>query len=352
MSARSAADHPPSSGDHHSPGHHQAPGDRRTPGATPAPAPAHALAAGPAPRRHGPLGDRPGRTAALLALAVSAVSTAAILVRVAEAPALALAFWRNAAGAVLLAPFALRAGFRPRGAQLGALVAAGAALAVHFALFIGSLSLTTVASSVVLVSASPVVVGLLSAMLATDAPSRRGWMGIAIGTAGAVVVALADHVGSPAPAPLLGDAMAFGGAVLFAVYLLLGRALRRRLPVAVYAAWVYGVAAILLLGACLVTGTTLGLGDAGWPATTWWAIVGLIVGPQLLGHTVFNTVLARVTPSVVALTTLAEPVGSALLAALLLAELPSVGFFLGAPLVLGGVWLGTTRGRAARAAGH
>jgi drug/metabolite transporter (DMT)-like permease len=126
-------------------------------------------------------------------------------------------------------------------------------------------------------------------------------------------------------------------------YLLLGRAARRRLPVSTYAASVYGVAAALLLPACLLSGAELG----GYPAGSWLALAAIVAGPQLLGHTVFNGLLASVGASVVAVAILTEPVGATALAWLLFGELPAATFWAGAPLVLAGVWLAATRQPAA-----
>jgi len=137
---------------------------------------------------------------------------------------------------------------------------------------------------------------------------------------------------------LLGDALAFAGSAAMAGYLLLGRVARRRLPVSTYAASVYGVAAAVLLPACLLTGAALG----GYRAGSWLALAAVVAGPQLLGHTVFNGLLARVSATVVAVAILAEPVGATALAWLLLEELPAAAFWLGAPLVLAGVWLAVT----------
>ena len=296
-----------------------------------------------------------GRAVAVwLALGVVAISTSPILVRVAAMPALALAFWRCLAGAAVLAPFAFRGqalGRLERG-DVRRLVAAGVFLAVHLGLWNASLALTTVAASTTLVSCAPLFVGLGSRFLG-EAPGRRAWLGIVLATAGAVVIGLGDATGpvgevrgaGPGPtggwAPLLGDALAFAGAAAVAPYLLLGRVLRRRLPVTTYGASVYGVAAVLLLPACLLTGSSLG----GYPAASWLAVAGVVVGPQLLGHTVFNGLLATVRASVVAVAILIEPVGATVLAWLLLDELPGPGFWLGAPLVLAGVWLATTGSR-------
>src|SRR6266540_507712 len=287
-----------------------------------------------------------------IAVGIVAISTSPILVREAHVPALALAFWRCLAGALLLAPFALRAGLRARRAEpegpggavlpegpggaavpegpggaavpagsrgvplrrdLGWLALSGACLALHFSLWNASLALTTVASSTVLVACSPLFVGVLAGPL--------------LGDAGAVDLG---------PRALLGDAMAFGGAAAIGGYFLIGRSLRRRLPASTYAASVYGFAAALLLPASLLSGAPL----AGYSGRSWLVIGGVVVGPQLLGHTVFNALLATLTADAVAVIGLTEPVGATLLAWLIFQELPTRWFWPGAVLVLAGVWLG------------
>jgi drug/metabolite transporter (DMT)-like permease len=271
-----------------------------------------------------------------MAVAIAAISFSPILVRVAALPALALAFWRCAAGAALLAPFAQWP--RLGRAEAARLLAAGVFLAVHFGLWNASLALTSVAASTTLVSCSPLFVGLGGRLLG-EPPSRRAWAGIALAVAGAAVIGLGDATRIElAGRALLGDALAFAGSAAMAGYLLLGRAARRRLPVSTYAASVYGVAAAVLLPACLLTGSVL----LGYRAGSWLALAAIVAGPQLLGHTVFNGLLARVSATVVAVAILAEPVGATALAWLLLHELPAAAFWLGAPLVLAGVWLAVT----------
>jgi drug/metabolite transporter (DMT)-like permease len=277
------------------------------------------------------------------------VSAAPILVRVAHVPALALGFWRCLAGALLLAPWALRSSRvrRPLGwSQWRWLLASGACLALHFALFNASLALTTVASSAVLVNTSPLFVGL-GGRLIGEPPSRRVWAGIVLAVAGAVVVGSGDAASiSLGPRALLGDLMAFGGAVAFSGYLMLGRVLRRNLEAPTYNTAVFGTAALVLLPACLLTGARLG----GYSAHSWLAVAGVIAGPQLLGHTVLNLLLSTVTAAVIAVVVLSEPVGATLLAWWLFGELPALTFWAGAPLVLAGVWLSTTSSRQARQA--
>jgi drug/metabolite transporter (DMT)-like permease len=284
----------------------------------------------------------PTSTVVGLVVAVAAVSSAAILIRKADAPALAIAFWRTAGGAAVLAPFAWRQRHRLAG-RARPITASGLALGLHFALWVGSLSFTTVASSVTLVTMSPLVVGIGSAALLNERPDRRTWIGMAVTMTGAIVIGVADftdvELGGRA---LLGDAMALGGMVAVTGYLLIGRALRRDgLPTSVYAAAVYGVAAVALLAACAVTTTPI----VGFSGGTWLALAGLVVGPQLLGHTVFNNLLDRLTATVVSITVLAEPIGSTLLAWWLLAELPPALFWAGSPLILAGVFVATVRTR-------
>lgn len=290
--------------------------------------------------------DALGMRIALLALGVAAVSSAAVLARIAVAPAVALAWWRTAAGALALTPMALRSGVAPEPRQRLLLVASGALLAMHFWWWFLSLEHTTVAASAVLVSMSPVAVGAGAAWLLGEPPDRRTWIGLVLAVAGAVII-VADDFGGATTRALLGDGLAFAAAMAIAGYLLLGRHARRTLPVSVYATWTYGSAALVLLIVAVVTGTSLGIAEP-FDRATWLAIAALIVGPQLLGHTVFNLVLGRVSATVVAVVIIAEPVGATVLAAAILGEAPDGWFYLGAPLVLLGVLLAAGPSRRGR----
>jgi drug/metabolite transporter (DMT)-like permease len=277
-----------------------------------------------------------------MAVGVLAISTSPILIRVAALPALAMAFWRCLAGAAALAPFAPRGRLeRLARGDLARLAASGVFLAAHFALWNASLGLTTVAAATTLVSCAPLFVGLGSVFLG-EPPGGRAWAGIVLATVGAVVIGAGDAGGLGGGSnPLLGDVLAFAGALAMAAYLLLGRVARQRLPVSTYAASVYGVAAATLLPACLLTGSSL----AGYPAASWLALAGVVAGPQLLGHTVFNALLATVSASVVAVVLLLEPVVATLLAWWLFDELPGPALWAGGAMVLAGVWLATTGSR-------
>jgi drug/metabolite transporter (DMT)-like permease len=268
----------------------------------------------------------------ILATGVLAASVAAILIRYASgAEPLAISFWRCAAGAVVLAPFAR---FRRGETTLKPSLVAGAFLAVHFATWITSLELTTVAESVLLVSTSPVFVALVAWWLWSERLSARGWVGIAIAMGGSGLTGVASQSGDSS---LGGNALAIAGGAAAAGYLLGGREARRSLGIIEYSVLAYAAAAVLLLPVCLATGADLW----GFPAKTWWAIAGLIVGPQLLGHTLINYVLTDIHPTLVSVTIMAEPIIATLLAFVLFSETPSGLVYPGGAAILAGIYLVT-----------
>lgn len=291
-----------------------------------------------------------------LLVGVLAVSTSAILaaVIIGDPPvlelALAAAFWRCLGGAVSLAPFGWRARRRHpvdrRTVRL--LVVSGVFLAIHFALFLGSLAFTTVASSTTLATMSPIFVALGGAWFLDERVDRRTWIGMGLTMVGATAIGLAD-AGQLAlgPRALLGDLMAFLSALSVTGYLLIGRRTRGSTHASIYSGVVYASASVVLLAVCLVAGAPLW----GYTATQWWALAGLVVGPQLLGHTVFNTLMSSIPAHVVSISVLAEPLVATALAWWLLDQLPAPLYFAAAPLVLVGVALAVLRRRVARPVG-
>ena len=232
-----------------------------------------------------------------LVLAVVAASTAASLFRLAALPALEAAGLRLLLSGLVLLPFGAL-GLRRLGRQEGgAILLASLALAVHFGAWVESLYLTSVASSVVLVSASPLFV-LLWELLGRERVSRGQWFGAAIGLAGVVVISFADSHGQRGA--LTGDLLALLGAFAFSVYLRAGRKARRNLPVLSYVAPVYAIAgAGLLLLQPLVGHVLWPLGPSAWLMTAL-----LVLGPTLIGHTGFNFALRAVPASSVAMASL------------------------------------------------
>ncbi len=272
-----------------------------------------------------------------LLLGVVAVSWAAIFIRLAEAPALSIAAYRLGLSAVPVGAFALarrRAELaRLRRGEWLLLGASGAALALHFATWIASLSRTTVASSVALVTTQPVWVALLSALVLREPVSLQGALAVLVATAGGITIAGADIALSGDA--LLGDALALAGAVCAAVYFIVGRRVRPAMSLAGYVGVVYSVAAALLLLAALAAGAPLG----GFSARTWAMLVLLAVVPQLLGHSALNWALRYLSAPFVSVTILGEPVLSTLLAIPFLGEWPGPVRVLGGAVTLAGVYL-------------
>jgi drug/metabolite transporter (DMT)-like permease len=269
-----------------------------------------------------------------VAVGVLAVSAAAIFIRLAEAPAVAVAFWRCALGAaILLPPAIVRRDAFPRGRTLYVGMASGVALGAHFGFWISSLDYTSVAASVVLVSTQPVFVAIFAYLLFGERTSPLSFAGILVALAGTAVIAGDGSVGSAA---ILGNALALVGAVTVAVYVLIGRSSRTGgVGVLPYSVVVYSAAAITLLGAALLLDARLW----GYSGETWFWLWAITLGPQIMGHTVFNWALRYVEASIISGTILAEPVVSALLAWLILAEKPGLQTVLGGGVVLAGLFL-------------
>lgn len=277
------------------------------------------------------------RRTAPLAVALLAVSWSAPLVRLAVgAPALAIGFWRTAISTAVFAPVVLtrhRSEVRRLGRRaLFLLLASGAALAVHFAAWIASIGLTTVASSVLLVSSQPVFVALGSALMG-EPLTRAGWAGIALAMIGAALVAGGDA--GRGSRPLVGAMLALLGAVAAAAYFLAGRRLRREVSAITYSTAVYGVAAVIL-GTALAVAR---LPAAGYRPGTWLAILAIALGPQILGHTILNQLLGQVGATKLSVAILVEPVGAALIAAVLFGERPPLLVLPGGAAVLAGIWI-------------
>lgn len=271
-------------------------------------------------------------------VAVAAVSTSAPLVRGAEAPSLAIAFWRNALAVPVLGAGVLARG--PRRRELRSLdrrtrrltVVAGALLAAHFATWVPSLALTSVASSVALVATQPAWAALIARWRGRPVP-RGAWWGIAVAMAGAVLLGGVDL--SSSPRALSGDLLALLGGLLAAAYVTVGAEVRRTASTTAYALGCYATAAVVLGLVCAAGRQPL----VGYDGRTWLLLAATVAGPQLLGHTVINRVVATVGPVTVSVAILFEIVGAAILAWAAFGELPPASAVPAALCIAGGVVL-------------
>jgi drug/metabolite transporter (DMT)-like permease len=215
-------------------------------------------------------------------------------------------------------------GLAPRSLLLAAV--AGLFLAAHFTAWITSLEYTSVASSAALVTTNPVWVGLATVLLFRERLARLTVAGITVSLLGCLLIIGVDYgaaelvaEGTAGRRPMLGNTLALVGAVCVSAYLLTGRRIAARFSLLAYVTLVYGAAAVVLMMAAMLAGVELWR----YPATGWAALAGLALVPQLIGHTAFNWSLRRLSPTFVALSILGEPVGSAILASVLFAEIPS-----------------------------
>lgn len=269
-----------------------------------------------------------------------------------------IAAYRLGIATVLLAPLAIwkyREELRKFGKrEIGWGMLSGLFLAVHFATWITSLEYTTVASSVVLVSTSPLWVALLSPITVKEPIRRVVMYGMVIALMGGLIVGISDAcigiAGMLSCPPLseflggdafLGDLLALAGAVSGAGYLLIGRSLRKKTALIPYIFLVYGIAAIVLVGFVALNGDQA----AGYPGEFygWVALLALI--PQLLGHSTFNWALGYLSAVYVSITLLGEPIGSTILAMIFLKEVPSALKLIGAILILTGIYFASQQSK-------
>ena len=267
-----------------------------------------------------------------LLIAILAVSSSALLVRWADTNPVGLAFWRTLAGAVILGLAARRASPGPTRQQWPFLLVAGLALGIHFSSWLASLELTSVAASVTLVSLAPLII-VFALAASGRPPGPRAWVAVALALVGTVIITAGD-IGGDREA-LIGDGLALVGAGALAMYLMAGDRLRSSLPTSVYASRVYAVAACSLVPALVVFRIPVW----GYDRTTWLAILAMIAGPQLAGHTLLNLLLKPLGSLAVSLALLVEPIGATLLVWLALGERPPPAAAIGAPLVLAGLAL-------------
>ncbi len=169
--------------------------------------------------------------------------------------------------------------------------------------------------------------------------SRRLLAGLGLALAGSVAISLAEARSGISSRPLLGNALALAGAVAVSGYWLIGRRLRRRISLIPYVTMVYGFAALALLSAALLLRQPL----SGFRPSTYGWLLLLALVPQLLGHSSFNWALKHLPAAYVAVATLGEPVGAALLAYLLLGETPQLLKIIAAGVILAGIYLALSR---------
>jgi len=281
-------------------------------------------------------GSEPSQGSGILyaAIAVLFFSTSPIFIRWA-AP---LSVYQISCGRLLVGSAAIlalagaRGEFRwPRRREWGRFVLYGAITAAHFVFYVAAINLTTIAHTLTIVYTAPIFIALLSAWLLRERLSARHYVGMAVAIVGlAVLVGFEPNISGKM---LLGDVLALGSAITFALYSIAGRSQREHYPLFTYAGLVYGMAALFLLPLAAIT-------TRGWPGLPQSAaLIGLGLIPMAVGHTLYNAAVRRTHAAYANLIATQEVTGGVLLGVLLLGEVPGPSAILGLLVALAGIAL-------------
>lgn len=277
----------------------------------------------------------------LLGIAVVGVSSAgAILQHLDEIPPIMRASWRLQITALMLAP-----GFFLQWSSvdkeklkdkrtLAILSLSSLALAAHFAAWVASLDHTSLSHSLLFVTAHPLVI-VLGIALFVRRPNRLEVFGALLGFIGAAVTLI--DIEADSEVTLIGDLLAFAGAVAVVGYIVAGRILREWMPVFIYAFPVTAIASLVLIPVSMLMGENQTA--FGWIESDllgWFILLAFIAG--ILGHTGLNTVLKHVHPLVVSVSVTVEPIIGSLIGWMFFkGDVPGEWTFLGGPLLIAGI---------------
>jgi len=272
-----------------------------------------------------------------LLVGVLSVSFAAIFIRLADAPPLVIATYRLTIASVILIPIASIKSMRglkklPRRDMLLILLSS-VFIALHFALWITSLSYTSIASSVILVTSHPAFVAIVSYFLWGERLSKLTVSGIVVALVGVIVINYGGFTFGPRA--ILGDLLALIAGFAMGAYLIIGGQLRARIDILSYLTIIYTGAAVILL----VATASFGYSFFGYSPLTYLMLILLALVPQLIGHSCLNLAVRLIPVTFVSVAILGEPVGATLLGALILSEMPTVNEIVGGLLVLGGIFM-------------
>jgi len=279
------------------------------------------------------------RTYGALSAGVISISFAAVFIRLAGGAAASVAALRLIFSVLILLPFMIFSGSARRSIlSLGRgekwlLLLSGFFLALHFLSWIASLSLTGITSSIVFVTTSPIFIELYSVVVKKERTSARVWIGIGLAVAGSVILG-GGNIAAGGES-WKGDLLAVGGAFAVACYFMVGSRLRPRLPLLGYIFPVYGAAALFLVPASFL----LGDGLTGLPARVYVYCLVMALVCQVAGHSLFNWALRKMNTTRVAMATLGEPIGTAMLAWMILRETPMLSEMAGGAVILVGVFV-------------
>lgn len=279
----------------------------------------------------------PGRNDLIrLGLGIIGIGTSGPLIAMSAMPVLTLIFWRNLGGSLVTAPFALRHKVNRTGVKFAIL--AGVLLATHFYAFFLAMRMTTVAAGTALVALQPIFAAIFVKLMGGHIPSKA-WLGMGVSFVGVLVISGIDFQISFRA--FLGDIAAIISAALAAMYMMAGSKAQKTLETTSYTTICYFICAVTALPVAIISGEQIFT----FSQREWLIVLGLIAGAQILGHTMFNAALKRVSPAVVSLIIFFEVPVSSVLAVWWMDQTPPAGVIPGIILILIGCALVVLRTR-------
>jgi drug/metabolite transporter (DMT)-like permease len=272
-----------------------------------------------------------------LIIGIFGIGSSGPLIALSAMPVPTLIFWRNLGGSLMTLPFALRHKLDRTGVKWAVL--AGIVLAVHFVGFFLSMRMTSVTAGTAIVATQPIFAAFFVKITGGHIPTRA-WLGMLISFTGVLVVTGIDL--QLDRRSFLGDLAALISGSLAAAYMLIGSRAQQTLATTSYTTICYFVCAMTALPMALIAGYDI----VGFAVREWWILLGLIIGAQILGHTMFNMTLKRVSPAVVSMIVFFEvPVAAIVSLVFNIGKQPTLSIIPGVILILLGCILVVLRTR-------
>ncbi len=264
-------------------------------------------------------------------------SLSSIIIRFSEAPALVISAYRMLfTSLMLLIPVMMnsREEFKKISVkEYGLCTASGIFLALHFASWISSIKMTTVANSTILVSCSPIFVALANYFVTKEKLNRKMTAGILMSLAGTIIIAMGSW-GETASNAMLGNTLAFLGAVFVAGYLVIGGVARKNISAGIYVFIVYSVSALVLFVMCFASKTPI----YPYSPKEFMLFAALAFFCSIFGHTVYNYMVKYVSSTLISVSTLCEPIFASIMAMLIFREIPSIYTLVGGIIIIAGIF--------------
>jgi len=281
------------------------------------------------------MGKSPSKYLVLVGVLFTSLSS--IIIRLSQAPSLVISFYRMLFTVLLLLiPVFLNERDAIKSItkkNLVLCIISGVFLALHFASWIASINMTTISNSTILVSCSPIFVSLANFFILKEKFTSKMLIGLTLSIAGTAVIAIGSSGGST-DSMMIGNILAFLGAIFVAGYLVIGGIVRKDLSAGAYVFVVYSASVIVLFFMCLITKTPI----YPYSPKEFLLFLALAVFCSILGHTVYNYLMKYISATIISICTLCEPIFASLLALFIFSEVPSTHTIIGGTIILSGVF--------------